>query len=112
MSERPLFQKWVDHEVETGITLLNSVVARLGPWSDRRETYIRKILKQAFDAGEISTFEQRKQEMLQIRAQAFREGQESMRERCAGVADNHILRGLVTNSVAYKIRQLEPEPEQ
>lgn len=47
-----------------------------------------------------------------IRAQAYREGQERMRERCAGVADNHILRGLVTNSVAYEIRQLEPEPEQ
>lgn len=45
------FTEWFDREVETGVRFSDNVVAVVGPWSDRRERYIREIMRSAFDAG-------------------------------------------------------------
>lgn len=48
------FEHWADEEVETGITRQNNITASLGPWSEKRERFIRSQLQQAFLAGQRS----------------------------------------------------------
>jgi hypothetical protein len=45
------FADWFDKEVETGVRFSDNVTASLGPWSERRERFIRAIMQGAFYAG-------------------------------------------------------------
>lgn len=45
------FTEWFDREVETGVRYSDNVTASLGPWSERREKFIRVIMQEAFFAA-------------------------------------------------------------
>lgn len=45
------FAEWFDREVEPGIRYSDNVTSALGPWSKRRDDFIRRIMGAAFEAG-------------------------------------------------------------